>query len=119
MGTCAFLSFRLGLSDGVSIVTANWAQAFERLGFETRLVAADGPVDVTVAGLGIGAVDPPSSAELSAALSDVDLVVVENLLSIPLNLPASRVVADVLAGRPAIIHHHDPPWQRERFDHIR
>lgn len=119
MGTCAFLSFRLGLSDGVSIVAANWAQAFERLGFDTRLVAADGPVDVTVAGLGMDAADPPSRGELEEALRDADLVVVENLLSIPLNLPASRVVSNVLAGRPAILHHHDPPWQRERFAHIR
>jgi glycosyltransferase involved in cell wall biosynthesis len=31
---------------------------------------------------------------------------------------ASDVVAGVLAGRPAVLHHHDPPWQRERFAHI-
>jgi hypothetical protein len=55
---------------------------------------------------------------LHAALADVDLVVVENLLSIPLNLPASRALAEVLRGRPAILHHHDPSWQRERFVHI-
>ena len=54
----------------------------------------------------------------AAALADADLVVVENLGTIPLNLPASRVVNEVLAGRPAIFHHHDPPWQRERFAHI-
>ena len=24
----------------------------------------------------------------------------------------------MLAGRPAILHHHDPPWQRARFAHI-
>jgi glycosyltransferase involved in cell wall biosynthesis len=52
------------------------------------------------------------------ALDGVDLVVVENLLSIPMNLPASRVVADVLRGRPAVLHHHDPPWQRERYAHV-
>jgi glycosyltransferase involved in cell wall biosynthesis len=28
------------------------------------------------------------------------------------------VVAEVLRGRPALIHHHDPPWQRPRFQHI-
>jgi len=39
-------------------------------------------------------------------------------LSIPLNLPASRALAEVLRGRPAILHHHDPSWQRERFAHI-
>ncbi|RPI04526.1 MAG: hypothetical protein EHM63_09960 [Actinobacteria bacterium] len=42
----------------------------------------------------------------------------ENLLTIPMNLPASRVVAEVLRGRPAVLHHHDPPWQRERYASI-
>jgi glycosyltransferase involved in cell wall biosynthesis len=32
-----------------------------------------------------------------------------------LNLAASQAVAAVLAGRPAVLHHHDLPWQRERF----
>ena len=32
-----------------------------------------------------------------------------------MNLPASRVVAAVLRGRPAILHHHDPPWQRAQW----
>jgi mannosylglucosylglycerate synthase len=35
-----------------------------------------------------------------------------------MHLPASRVAATVLAGRPALLHHHDPPWQRERFAHV-
>ena len=55
----------------------------------------------------------------AAALADVDLVVVENLLTIPLNLAASRIGgAGLLAGRPALLHHHDPPWHRARFAHI-
>ena len=51
-------------------------------------------------------------------LAGADLVVVENLLTIPLNLPASRVVAAALRGRPALLHHHDPPWHRARFAHV-
>jgi glycosyltransferase involved in cell wall biosynthesis len=43
---------------------------------------------------------------------------VENLCTIPLNLPAARAVAAVLRGRPAVLHHHDPAWQRERLAHI-
>ena len=43
---------------------------------------------------------------------------VENLCTIPLNLPAARAVAEVLAGRPAILHHHDPPWQRPQWAHV-
>ena len=45
-------------------------------------------------------------------------MVVENLCSLPLNPAASDVVAEVLAGRPALLHHHDLPWQRERFAEI-
>jgi glycosyltransferase involved in cell wall biosynthesis len=56
--------------------------------------------------------------DLEDALDDVDLVVVENLCTIPLNLPAARVVGRVLGGRPAVMHHHDPPWQRAQFAHI-
>ncbi len=118
MGTCAILSFRLGLTDGVSVVADIWRQALEQQGWETTTVAGDGPVDHLLPGLAIDADHPPSTAELSAALDGCDLVLVENLLSIPLNLAASSVVIDVLTDRPAILHHHDPPWQRPRFAHI-
>ncbi len=40
---------------------------------------------------------------------------VENLCSLPLNPAASAAVAAALAGRPAILRHHDLPWQRDRF----
>ena len=68
--------------------------------------------------MALSATDPPTADELSRALADVDLVVVENLLSIPLNLPAARAVAAALRGRPAILHHHDPPWQRAEHAHV-
>jgi glycosyltransferase involved in cell wall biosynthesis len=81
-------------------------------------VAGEGPVDRIVAGLAIDADEPPAAADVADALHDADVVVVENLLTIPLNLAASRVVARVLRGRPAILHHHDPPWHRARFAHV-
>ena len=112
------MSFRLGLSDGVSVVAARWGTLLERLGYEVVTVAGEGPVDRLLPGLAIGAPEPPDESEVAGALADADLVVVENLCTIPLNLPAARVVATVLAGRPALLHHHDPPWQRERFAHI-
>ena len=115
--TVAFLSFRLGGPDGVSVVAETWQRAFEDLGFRTRTVGG-GPVDRTIAGLAIDATTPPATAELERALAGADLVVVENLLTIPMNLPASRVTAEVLRGRPALLHHHDPPWHRARFAHI-
>jgi mannosylglucosylglycerate synthase len=116
--TAAFVSFRLGLTDGVSTVAVTWQAVFEELGFRTFGVAGEGPVDRLVPGLAMGATTPPTASELRDALRDADLVVVENLLTIPLNLPTSRAVADVLRGRPALLHHHDPPWQRTRFAHI-
>lgn len=118
MPTCCFISFRLGLTDGVSVAADSWMAAFRKFGFDVVTVAGEGPVDRTVPGLALDAREPPARREVESALSDADLVVVENLLSIPLNLPASRVVADVLRGRPSVLHHHDPPWQRARFAHI-
>jgi glycosyltransferase involved in cell wall biosynthesis len=41
--------------------------------------------------------------------------VVENLCSLPLNPEAGAAVAAALAGRPAVMRHHDLPWQRARF----
>ncbi len=115
MPVCALVSFRLGMHDGVSIVARSWQRALTELGFHTVTVAGEGPVDRTVPSLAIGAAEPPSRAEIEAAVADADLVVVANLATIPLNLPAAEVLAEVLAGRPAVMHHHDPPWQRERF----
>jgi glycosyltransferase involved in cell wall biosynthesis len=118
MASAAFVSFRLGMADGVSVVARNWQRAFEQLGYDVHTVAGDGPVDRTVPGLAIEAADPPTADELRSALDGVDLVIVENLCTIPLNLPAARILADVLKGRPAILHHHDPPWQRAHWAHV-
>ena len=118
MPICAFVSFRLGTADGVSVVAATWQSALEGFGYDTVTVAGEGPVDRIVAGLAIDAGEPPPLGEVEEALADADLVVVENLLSIPMNLDASRAVAAALRGRPTLVHHHDPPWQRERYRHI-
>jgi glycosyltransferase involved in cell wall biosynthesis len=114
--TIAIVSFRLGGADGVSVVAESWATVLRQLGWRVVTVAGEGTCDVVVPGLAIDAApDPGLAAELSAGLGAADLVLVENLLTIPLNLPASRGVASVLRGRPALVHHHDPPWQRDRF----
>ncbi len=118
MTTCAIISFRLCLTDGVSIVADTWAEALRSFGYEIVTVAGEGPVDRIVAGLALDATEAPPLGEVEDALRDVDLVVVENLCTIPMNLPASRVVAEVLRGRPAILHHHDPPWQRPHYAHV-
>jgi glycosyltransferase involved in cell wall biosynthesis len=135
MPTCAVLSFRLGLTDGVSIVADSWMHSLRELGFDIVTVAGEGPVDRTITDLAIGrwpdgldGVDGPGAAtlseiddlqaEIAATLADADLVVVENLGTIPMNLPAARAVARARRGLPTIWHHHDPSWQRDRYRDI-
>jgi glycosyltransferase involved in cell wall biosynthesis len=112
VSTVAIVSFRLGRHDGVSVVAATWQRVLEDLGWTVTTVAGDGPVDHLVPGLAIGATEAPDPDAVAAALAPAALVVVENLCTIPLNLPAARVVAAALRGRPAVLHHHDPAWQR-------
>jgi glycosyltransferase involved in cell wall biosynthesis len=100
------------------VVAATWARAFGELGWSVTTVAGEGTVDRCLPGLAIAAPAPPTPGEVDAALADADLVVVENLCTIPLNLPAARVVAERLRGRPAVLHHHDPPWQRAAWEHV-
>lgn len=133
----AIVSYRLGGPDGVSVEAAKWAWALRRLGLEVRTVAGSGTADVIVPGLAAGAMaglgdgeaagggglarataaEMPAGlrSQVDAALAGADLVVVENLCSLPLNPAATLVVAGVLAGRRAILHHHDLPWQRPQF----
>lgn len=96
----------------MAIEAAKWQAAFAALGFATFTVAGSGPVDRLLPGLRAGAPEPPGRAELEGALGRADLVVVENLCSLPLNPAAAALAAEVLAGRPALLHHHDLPWQR-------
>src|SRR4051812_19377532 len=101
MPTCAITSFRLGSADGVSVVATSWATVLRGLGFDVVTVAGEGDrVDRVVPGLELAATAPPNPADVERALADADLVVVENLCTIPMNLPASRAVAAALRGRP-------------------
>ena len=120
--TAVLLSYRLGGTDGVSVEAAKWEGALRALGFSTRRVAGEiadhhRPDDVALAWLGRESDAAPEPHELVRALEGADLVVVENLCSLPLNLAASRAAAAALAdhaGR-TVFHHHDLPWQREQF----
>jgi glycosyltransferase involved in cell wall biosynthesis len=113
--TVALVSFRLGGPDGVSIEAAKWAGRLAALGFDVVTVAGAGAADRLLPGLAIGATAPPPPAALERALGDAGLVVVENLCSLPLNPAAAEAVANARRGRPTVLHHHDLPWQRERF----
>jgi len=118
MSRVGILSFRLGRSDGVSIEAEKWSVALASLGHEVTSIAGEGPVDVVVPGLALTASAPPTRSELRRALAGLDVVVVENLASLPLNPRARDVLYDVLEGRDALFHHHDLPWQREHLAHL-
>lgn len=76
-------------------------------------IAGAGPVDRLLPGLAWPVVAPPPADEdVTRAVGDADVVIVENLCSLPLNVGATEVVARVLRGRRAVLHHHDLPWQR-------
>ncbi|MHB8293340.1 MAG: glycosyltransferase family protein [Acidimicrobiales bacterium] len=110
--TVAIVSYRLGGADGVAVEAAKWARAFGRLGWRVVTVAGEGTADRLVAGLGMRARRGPRTSDVSAALAASDLVVVENLCSLPLNPAAGAAVAEVISDRPAILRHHDLAWQR-------
>lgn len=111
----AILSYRLGVADGVSVTAAQWATALQRLQIDVRTVAGAGRPDVLVPGLAIDARRPPSARRLRRALGGADVVIVENVCSLPMNRAVGEAVADHLAGRAAVLRHHDLPWERERF----
>ena len=112
----AIVSFRLGGADGVSVVAEHWGEAFGRLGLAVRTVAGSGRADRLLPDLAMDATPGPGlPGRLAEALDGADLVVVENLCSLPRNPAAAAALAARLAGRPAILHHHDLPWQREAF----
>ncbi len=121
------VSFRLGGDDGVSVEARKWSWALHELGFATRRVAGafEGPAehdDVVIPGLAIAASDaaPLDLRALRDALDGADLVIVDNLCSLPLNVDAANTVAHVASehtGR-VCFRHHDLPWQRRHLAHL-
>lgn len=47
----------------------------------------------------------------------IDLLIVENALTIPMHIPLGLAITEYIAetGMPAIAHHHDFAWERQRF----
>jgi len=112
------VSFRLGGTDGVAIESAKWIAALRTLGHRVRTVAGEGVADVIITSLAMEATSITSMQELEEVFAYADLVIVENLASLPLNLEAREVLYQVLSGRPALFHHHDLPWQRPHLAHV-
>jgi len=50
---------------------------------------------------------------------DIEVLVPENCLAIPMHVPLGMAVTEVIAETtlPVIAHHHDFAWERERFTH--
>ena len=48
---------------------------------------------------------------------DLEILIIENALTIPLNLPLGLAITEFIAetGYPTIAHHHDFHWERQRF----
>jgi glycosyltransferase involved in cell wall biosynthesis len=48
---------------------------------------------------------------------EIDLLIVENALSLPMNIPLGLALTELVAetGLPTIAHHHDFAWERKRF----
>jgi len=121
----ATISFRLGGDDGVSVEARKWEGALRALGFTTRRIAgaiedAGQADDVVLPGLAINAPEPVGDQALRAALDGADLVVVENVCSLPLNLDATVAVTKALENTKArvVLRHHDLPWQRRNLKHL-
>jgi glycosyltransferase involved in cell wall biosynthesis len=118
MAHFAVVSYRLGGTDGVAIEAAKWTDALTTLGHRVTTVAGEGTADVIVDGLAIDATSPPSLERLREVLEPCDVVIVENIVSLPLNVVAGDVLYEVLDGRRAIFHHHDLASQREHLAHL-
>lgn len=115
MPTAAVVSFRLGGADGVSVEAAKWRWALERLGLDVVGVAGEGDAERIVPELAMASRAEPDHEAVASALAGADVVVVENVCSLPLNPGAARAVAWALRGRPGVLHHHDLAWQRPQF----
>lgn len=48
---------------------------------------------------------------------EIDLIIPQNALTIPLNIPLGLALTEVIAetGMPVVAHHHDFFWERKRF----
>ena len=48
---------------------------------------------------------------------DMDLLILQNVLTIPLNIPLGLALTEIIVetGLPVIAHHHDFFWERKRF----
>ena len=135
MVTAAIVSFRLGGTDGVSIEAAKWHGPWGRSASRCARWPGTGRSTDLCPGWPSAPTSRPAATELGDALRGADLVVVENLCSLPLNPAASRVVAQCLPGptdgppppRPGLAAPHlaplppppdDPAWRHVTINEL-
>ena len=106
MPTAAFVSFRLGPPDGVSVVAASWTRAFTELGFGRTHHRRRGRRRRHRARWARRSTgqrsDPTGRPSSRAAIDGADVVVVENVLTIPHEPAGLAAVADALRGGPTL-----------------
>ena len=113
VSSLGIISYRLHGTDGVSIEAAKWEASLRDLGHDVTLIAGEGDEEVIkFPGLGISDTEAIDQHALETTLAAFDLVIVENICSLPLNPRATEAVATALKGRPAIMHDHDFSWHR-------
>ena len=143
----AICHFRHGMLDGVSLEMGKWRRVLEDLGHRVEVVAGEDPTGEAVvipelslswaeevrrnAFEGLSHYTPAdlmAEIERLAGLVEerfrrllsregVELLIVENLWSLPMNLPASLGILRAVEslGLPVIAHHHDFWWERDIY----
>lgn len=120
---------RHGGGDGVSVIAGDWLAAFADLGFETIAAAgsfgdacrADFSVEVPslYSSTPWGENPPADRSALYDIVRAADLVVIENIASIPVAVEASILLEELTRGTATIVRHHDlpgndPTWKTDK-----
>jgi glycosyltransferase involved in cell wall biosynthesis len=112
----AVVSYRLNGADGVSVESAKWCNVLSDLGYRTYLIAGEGAdLDYCIPELSITSLCAPDLLELRKLFNKFDLIIAENICSLPLNAKIFDVTNEALKNKPVIMHHHDLPWQRPGY----
>ncbi len=118
--TAAIVSFRLGGPDGVAVEAAKWQRALGTASASrpSRWPGRDRSTDAARVG-DRSARQPPGRGEVGGRARRRRLGGGREPLLAPAQ-PGSRGPGcdGCSTGRPAVLRHHDLPWQREQFAHL-
>ena len=139
--------FRYGMPDGVSLEMEKWKRALEELGHEVLIVAGEDPTGEALVfpelsipwakGIRRDAFGENPGTRAEDLLAEIEhtslgvfekfdglirerginLLIIENIWSLPLNIPAALGLlrAAESRGLPVIAHHHDFWWERDIY----